>query len=252
MGKDTTISWATHTFSPWHGCTKISPECAHCYAESFSHRFGCQCWGNAPRRLFGDSHWADPLKWDRAAEKAGARARVFCGSMCDVFEEEPGLDEQRVRLWKLIDATPSLDWLLLTKRPENIERMLPFIQIGGHIIERFSNVWLGATVGCKASLSRVDVLRRLPATVHFLSCEPLLEDLGTINLSGIDWVIAGCESGPNARPMQTDWARSIRDQCAKEPSSFFYKQQTDLITGSLCREPKLDGIVWREFPEVTQ
>jgi len=128
---------------------------------------------------------------------------------------------------------------------------MPFIQIGGSIVERFSNVWLGTTVGCKASLPRVDVLRHLPATVHFLSCEPLLEDLGAINLSGIDWVIAGCESGPNARPMQTDWARSIRDQCAKEPCSFFYKQQTDLITGSLCHEPKLDGIIWREFPEVT-
>ena len=224
MGENSAIAWTTHTFSPVWGCSAVSAECKNCYAEAWATRFGHRCWGRNPRRTFGDEHWADPLKWDRIAEKAGKRARVFCGSMCDVFEDAPGLDEQRTRLWKLIEVTPSLDWLLLTKRPENIEHMMPFIQIGGSLVERFINVWLGTTVGCKASLPRVDELRRLPATVHFLSCEPLLEDLGEINLRGISWVIAGGESGPHARPCAIEWLLCLRDQCKTAGVPYFLKQ----------------------------
>ena len=249
MGENSSIAWTTHTFSPVWGCSAVSPECKNCYAEAWAKRFDHVCWGCNPRRTFGDRHWAEPVKWNRAAEKSGKRARVFCGSMCDVFEDAPGLDEQRTRLWKLIEATPSLDWLLLTKRPENIERMMPFVQIGGSLVERFSNVWLGTTVGCKASLPRVDELRRLPAAVRFLSIEPLLEDLGAINLRGISWVIVGCESGPGARHMKDDWALSIRDQCVEAGVAFFLKQR--MACGKLCHEPMLNGRTWREFPEAT-
>ena len=237
MGKDSKIAWTDHTFNPWWGCTKIGQECVFCYAEEQAHRWGFKCWGNAPRRLFGDSHWNDPVRWNKAAEKSGKREKVFCGSMCDVFEDGvPGLDKQRTLLWKLIEATPTLDWLLLTKRPANIALtgLLP-------------NVWLGTTVGCRSGLRRVDELRRLPATVRFLSVEPLLEDLGTVDLSGINWVIVGCESGPNARQMQLDWVRSLRDQCVSAGVPLFFKQAW--VQGKLDHDPKLDGRTWRQFPE---
>ena len=252
MSENSRIAWCDHTFNPWWGCTKTGQECVFCYAEVMAHRLGLKCWGDAPRRLFGDGHWNDPRRWDRSAARSDKRAKVFCGSMCDIFEDEvPGLDEQRMRLWKLIEITPALDWLLLTKRPENIERMHPFIEIGGELIERFDNVWFGTTVGCRSSLPRVDELRRSPATVRFLSIEPLLEDLGhldDIDLTGISWVIVGCESGPNARPMEDDWVRSIRDQCRAADVAFFFKQA--MREGKLDHEPKLDGRTWRQMPEV--
>jgi Bacteriophage protein gp37 len=247
MSANSKVSWCDHTFSPFWGCRKASPECAHCYAEGVAKRFAPSLpWDGTKYRLFDKAHWHEPVKWNAKASKAGERAKVFCGSMCDVFDGNFILDDLRARLWKLIDATPSLDWLLLTKRPENIERMLPFVQIGGHLVERFSNVWLGTTVGCKASLPRVDVLRMLPATVHFLSCEPLLEDIGEINLRGISWVIVGCESGPGARHMKDDWALSIRDQCQAAGVAFFLKQR--MACGKLDHEPKLNGRTWRQFP----
>ena len=249
MGKDSKIAWTDHTFSIVWGCSAVSPECKNCYAEAWAKRFDHRCWGSNPRRLFGDHHWAEPGKWNRAARTTGARKRVFCGSMCDVFEDAPKMDEQRVRLWKLIEVTPSLTWLLLTKRPENIARMMPFIEIGGELIERFSNVWLGTTVGCKSSLPRVDELRRLPVAVRFLSIEPLLEDLGRIDLRGISWVIVGAESGPSARPMQLEWVRSIRDQCVATGVPLFFKQAW--VQGKLDHDPKLDGRTWRQFPEAT-
>lgn len=250
MGKDTSISWATHTFNCWHGCRPVSPECAHCYARTLAARFSPSLpWDGTKYRLFDKTHWHEPVRWNAKAAKDGKRARVFCGSMCDVFDGNFLLDEMRASLWKLISVTPSLDWLLLTKRPENIERMLPFVQLGGHLVERFSNAWLGTTVGCRASLPRVDVLRALPATVHFLSCEPLLEDLGKINLRGISWAIAGCESGPGARPMDYVWAENILKQCQKAGVPFFFKQAHDR-NGKLDHEPTMWGATWRQFPEV--
>src|SRR5689334_16021242 len=131
MGAKTKIGWTHHTFNAWWGCHKVSPACKHCYAESFSKRTGHAVWGaNAPRRFFGDAHWREPLKWNAAAEKAGERRRVFCGSMMDVFEwhDEPTNEQMnaaRARLWELIESTPWLDWLLLTKRPENASSVLP-------------------------------------------------------------------------------------------------------------------------------
>src|SRR4051812_43802331 len=119
MAKDTKIEWTDSTFNPWMGCVRMSPACKHCYAETIASRFGLAEWGaRVPRRFFGEDHWREPLRWDRAAQRDGSRRRVFCASMADVFEDRRDLDPWRVRLGELIASTPNLDWLLLTKRPD--------------------------------------------------------------------------------------------------------------------------------------
>ena len=208
MGKSTAISWTDHTFNPWIGCQKVSPGCDHCYAEAQDKRFtGGQHWGpHAPRRRTSDANWRQPLAWNRAAERAGTRRRVFCASLADVFDNQ----------------VPPLDWLLLTKRPQHIAKMLP-----GQIAGRpwpWPNVWLGTTAENQAEADRrVPHLLSVPAVVHFLSCEPLLGPLSP-DLTGIDWVICGGESGAGARPMHPDWARGLRDQCARASVPLFFKQ----------------------------
>lgn len=141
MSEHSSIEWTDHTFNPWWGCARVSPACEHCYAETFSKRLGQKIWGvRAERRFFGDPHWREPLKWDRRAAKIGERHRVFCGSMCDIFEDRRDLDVHRERLWRLMAETPNLDWLLLTKRPENVALMAPWREPWPF------NVWLGTTV----------------------------------------------------------------------------------------------------------
>jgi protein gp37 len=200
-------------------------------------------------RLFGAKHWNEPLRWNKVAKAVGRRARVFCGSMCDVFEHRAGpagtvLDEQRERLWELIASTEDLDWLLLTKRPQNI---------GTSVVVPWSgawpaNVWLGCTVEVRAALPRIDVLRRIPARTRFVSCEPLLEDLGPIDLTGIHLVIVGCESGPKARPMKHEWAVRLWRQCLAAGVPFFLKQE--MVDGKLCHEPTLEGRTRRQLPRL--
>ena len=275
MAENTAIEWATHTFNPWRGCTKVSAGCANCYAETLSHRNPgtLGVWGpNGTRVVAAESAWKEPLKWNRLAKAAGERHRVFCASLADVFEDWTGpmvdsrgvnlsrvdgacevvttMQDVRNRLFALIDATPNLDWLLLTKRPENFSRMLPdYTQITpgmrvtyrGWSVAR-PNVWLGTSVeNQQAADERIHRLLAVPARVHFLSMEPLLGPvdlegwLGDSILSsdekgsdiyspGITWVIVGGESGPNARPCHPDWVRSLRDQCNAEGVPFFFKQ----------------------------
>jgi protein gp37 len=222
VGKDSSIQWCHHTFNPWWGCVRVSPGCENCYAEAFDKRLGRADWGvQSPRRFFGDKHWAEPLKWDLAAAAVGERHRVFCASMADVFEDRRDLDEHRARLWKLIEATSNLDWLLLTKRPENVNGMLTVND--DWTLRR--NVWVGTTVeDRKRAADRIARLREIPAVVRFLSCEPLLEDLGNLDLTGIGWVIVGGESGPGARPFDFAWARDIETQCKLTDTRFFMKQ----------------------------
>jgi len=222
VGKNSSIEWTNHTFNPWWGCTKVSPACAHCYAEAWAKRVGSRVWGeDAPRRFFGDAHWRNPLRWNDEAERKGNRARVFCASMADVFEERDELAPHRSRLWELIDKTPNLDWLLLTKRPHAIATMAPW----GH--DWPSHIWLGTTIENQRQASkRLPYLLNVPAKVRFISCEPLL---GPIHIStdlkrGIHWVIAGGESGANARPSHPDWFRSLRDQCQATSVAFHFKQ----------------------------
>jgi protein gp37 len=233
MAEKTNISWCSATFSPWHGCTKVSDGCDFCYAATFSRRLGYSektadpskfpIWGkDAQRRFFGGKHWAEPLKWNTAAEREGIRRRVFCGSMCDVMEDRRDLDEWRWKLCGLIADTPWLDWLLLTKRPQNFLRFLP----KDWLAVPQSNVWLMTSVESPAFLWRVDTLKACPAVVHGLSVEPLIEPLPTLGeyLDGISWAIVGGESGAGARPMDIEWARSIRDQCANAGTAYFCKQ----------------------------
>ncbi len=264
MGEHSAIEWTHHTFNPWWGCTKVSEACRNCYAESTANRFAPGNWGpKGRRRFFGDKHWSEPLKWNRKAAKLGERHRVFCASMADVFEglgqDHPDFYEMhkaRLRLWDLIEMTPHLDWLLLTKRPEHITMFAPWQY------ERLflPNVWLGTTVEDQPSADeRVPYLVRAPATVHFISSEPLLGPVVLEALSGeecgecgekvlynaftasahcdccvegaepvdwqlLDWVIAGGESGCGARPSHPEWFRSLRDQCVTAEVPFLFKQ----------------------------
>jgi protein gp37 len=228
VSERTGIEWTDHTFNIAWGCFKVSPGCAHCYADTLSRRYGHDVWGPpkmTARRTFGAKHWADPLKWNAKAEAEGVRRRVFCSSMCDVFEDHPTIDAERAKLWPLIRATPWLDWQLLTKRPERIAANLP-----DDWGEGYKNVWLGTSIESGEYLSRYDALAAIPAVVHFLSLEPLL---GFVDLwdrfAGLGpaeewWVIVGGESGPGARPMDLDWVRSVRDTCGEFGVRFFLKQ----------------------------
>lgn len=241
MGENSKIEWTHHTFNPWWGCVKVSPGCQHCYAETFSKRTGHQVWGvNAERRTFGDKHWKEPLKWDAEAKESGERRRVFCASMADVFEGREDLSPHRWRLFNLIEATPNLDWLLLTKRPENMLKLLPT----NWLIDPRPNVWLGTTVENQEQAGkRIPELLTVPAVVRFLSCEPLL---GPIDLKwdkpmrvGIDWVIVGGESGGGARPMHPNWARELRDQCVLAEVPFLFKQWGDFAPGNVTNATEL-------------
>ena len=186
---------------------------------------GQSLWGTeSPRRFFSDSHWREPLIWNEEARASGVRQRVFCASMADVFEHRADLKPQRIRLWKLIDNTPNLDWLLLTKRPQNIARIAPW---GANWP---ANVWLGTSVENQAlAEKRLPFLLKNPAVVRFLSCEPLL---GSVDLRqwfqrngfySIDWVIVGGESGGSSRPMHPDWVTSLLHQCHDFEVPFHFK-----------------------------
>lgn len=228
MGKNSGIEWTNHTFNPWWGCTKISEACRHCYAEVWSKRTGVAIWGpTAGRRFFGEEHWRQPLIWNKEAKVLRKRKRVFCASMADILEDRPDLEKWRIDLWNLIRDTPWLDWLLLTKRPENFTKMVPWHNTWPE------NVWIGTTAeNQERAKERIPVLLKFPAVVRFISCEPLL---GPIDLSqwlnhreqqkpSINWVIVGGESGHKARPMHPSWVRKIRDQCLALYTPFNFKQ----------------------------
>jgi protein gp37 len=323
MGKDSSIEWTHHTFNPWRGCTKVSEGCRNCYAERDSKRnlkvLGQ--WGpNGTRVVASESKWREPLAWDRAAEKAGERHRVFCASIADVFEDwsgpmlnsaglelmkwRMGMDSDnmcdstdegyayrpedyvsvtmshiRERLFFLIRDTPNLDWLLLTKRPENVISALAKIDVCD-VAETFPNVWFGTSVeNQQAADERIPHLLSIPAAVRFLSCEPLLGpvDLTTVktphtvidavtgsesnvgrgiggqwasrSCNKIDWVIVGGESGPNARPMCPEWAYSLRDQCVAARVAFFMKQMGGVKDKRGDIEAIPEGLRIRELPD---
>jgi three-Cys-motif partner protein len=250
MAKNSHIEWTNHTFNPWWGCHKVSPACDNCYAEIWARRVGQPVWGlKAPRRFFGDAHWIQPLRWDHEAAAAKSRARVFCASMADVFEQQGSLDAERSRLWHLIDQTPNLDWLLLTKRPQNILSMTPWVD------DWPRNVWIGTTVeNQKLAEQRLPYLLAIPAAVRFLSCEPLL---GPLDLSSwfrrpsfnpIDWIIAGGESGAHSRPMHPDWISELLRQCQHAQIPFHFKQWGQWAPAAAIAQGGVTVLVGQQHP----
>lgn len=251
MSAETKIEWCDSTFNPWIGCTRVSPACDDCYAaRSTPARTLGIAWGTGePRRRTSDANWRLPLRWERnAAEfhaQHGRRRRVFCASLADVFDNEVD-PAWRADLFRLIADTPSLDWLLLTKRIGNAGNMLP---VPFDFDRIYPNVWLGATVVTQAEVDRdVPKLLATLAARRFLSIEPMLGPISlrwlaawpqnspttaqkpgghTDHLDGLrrlDWVIAGGESGPRARPASPDWFRTLRDECAAAGVPYLFKQ----------------------------
>jgi protein gp37 len=242
VSANTAISWADDTFNPWWGCARVSPACRFCYAADWAKRTGHpELWHrHGVRRLFGEKHWQDPLKLNARAEREGRPRFVFCASMADVFEDHPALPPERDRLWGVIGRTPSLVWLLLTKRPENVMRMVPW-----DATDWPANAWIGASAETQRWADRrIPFLLQVPAPVRFLSCEPLLGPIDLLGrhvvmgqgdweerrdpgyLRGIGWIIAGGESGRDRRvhPTHPEWARSLRDQAVAAGVPFHWKQ----------------------------
>ena len=221
MAENSSIEWTDHTFNPWIGCTKVSPGCDHCYAENLMDtRYGQVRWGaGQPRRR--TKSWSAPRKWQRQAEKDGTRPFVFCASLADVFDNEVP-EQWRADLFDLIRATPNLVWLLLTKRIGNVEKMVR------HYSRWPVNAALGATMANQSEYDRDAVKlamarRALDPLFTFGSFEPLL---GPIKLDhqAPDWIIVGGESGNQARTMDLQWARDMRDDAATLNRVFNFKQ----------------------------
>ena len=254
MGENTEIQWCTHTFNGWLGCAKVSPACDFCYAERGSARLGAQhglkLW-DGDRYHTSDAYWRQPFAWNRKAAKANARHRVFCASFSDVFEDREDLVEPRDRLMRIIEQTPNLDWLLLTKRPENMVRLSRWGMSAWP-----KNVWAGTTAESQEYADRrIPHLLNVNASVHFVSYEPALglvnfenflckapdvnlEDDGWNQAAAanfhnafgypaarrLSWIIVGGESGPKARSFDVAWARSVIKQCDEAGVACFVKQ----------------------------
>ncbi|HYA22652.1 MAG TPA: phage Gp37/Gp68 family protein [Terriglobales bacterium] len=241
MSLNSPIEWTDATWNPVRGCTKISPGCKHCYAETFAERFrgvkGHPYQQGFDLRLVPDK-LIEPFTWR-------SPKLVFVNSMSDLFQD--GVPDEYVELVSRVMATANWHtYQVLTKRSERLEQML-----GSRL--RFAaeqeNIWWGVSVeDRKYGLPRIDHLRAAPAKVRFLSIEPLLEDLGEIDLSEISWVIVGGESGPGARPMRKEWVISIRDQCREQKVPFFFKQWGGVRKGKNGRA--LDGQTYDEYPNI--
>jgi len=233
------IEWTDFTWNPITGCTKVSPGCAHCYAERTMLRFR----RGQPFLPGYDSVRLHPERLDQPYRQKQP-ARVFVCSMSDLFHEAVPNRFIAEVLYRA-EACPHLTFQILTKRPERMQAWLADLQHDWPAVWPLPNLWAGTSVENRAWLHRVDLLRQTPAALRFLSVEPLLGDLGTVDLDGIGWVIVGGESGPRARPMRPEWARNLRDQCVAAGVPFFYKQQ-GAVVGHGAHE--LDGIEWRQFP----
>jgi protein gp37 len=320
MSENTAISWTDHTFNPWIGCTKVSPGCANCYAATQDNlrKWTPDGWGKGkPRKRTSEGNWKDPLKWNRDVTRkhfqqvelrdgtihrgyidrikalqllesdiiaAGpARPRVFCASLADWLDDEVPI-EWLMDLLDLIRRTPHLDWLLLTKRPQDfharLQTILDLIPKTGielqHAILRCrvdlmqrgwqtstytdpeigrENYWIGTTVeDQKRADERIPALLEIPARVRFLSCEPLLEkvelpihhqSMGPDH-ADFHWVITGGESGPGFRPFNPDWARSLRNQCKAAGVAFHMKQMGGMRSSTMPPIP--DDLMIREWP----
>lgn len=225
MGKVTKIMWTHHTFNPVWGCIEVDQECTNCYAKTFSHRYGFDVWGpekTTDRRTFGEKHWNQPLKWNREAGEAEEVKRVFCGSMCDIMEDHAVYKDIRPTVYNLTKLTDYLNWLMLTKRPENFTKYLPH----DWLKTPPKNIWYGTSVGYNGSKHRIEELKKVPANIRFLSCEPLIDNLKLTkqDLKGIHWVIVGGESGAKHRPCELKWIEDVVNACKDNGVPVFVKQ----------------------------
>lgn len=306
MAENSKIEWTDHTANFWWGCFKVSDGCKNCYADTLAHRYGKKIWGPVAttEREYKNAIWKNLTKWNRQAKEAGQRKRVFVMSMGDFFEDHPQVTEWRQDALALMQECHWLDFQVLTKRPENVIEMIEASR--SHSFSdaemwfyNYPHIWVGTSVENQEQADkRIPELLKIPARVRFLSCEPLL---GAVDLSEwllpidkqpshgilvteslIDWVIAGGESGPNARPMHPDWARSLRDQCREAGVPFLFKQWGEwrhlqqFTTGELMKLSQsypahdwtanfhdisarvgkkvagrlLDGREWNEFPTI--
>jgi protein gp37 len=242
MSDHSTIEWTDATWNPVRGCTKISPGCAHCYAETFAERFrgvpGHPYEQGFDLRVVPEK-LSEPLRW--ASSKM-----IFVNSMSDLFHE--GVDDDYIlRVAAVMAIANWHTYQVLTKRSERLGSLL---KTKLSEASRMSHIWWGVSVENQChGLPRIEHLRASPAQTRFLSIEPLLEDLGTLNLSGIHWVIVGGESGPGARPLQREWVLSIRDQCDKAGVPFFFKQWGGCRKSEAGRH--LDGATYDGFPPRT-
>lgn len=250
MSENSGIQWTDNTFNPWIGCTHVSPGCVNCYAEvnTFTRAQrakGRELWGAASERHpISEAKWKEVERWERDAAKEGKRVKVFCASLADVFEDRRDLDPIRARLFALIERTPHLIWQLLTKRPEKVDALIPaaWCQEGWP-----SNVWLGATVEDCARKSRLDRLRAIDPRprVLFASFEPLLQELGHLDLNGIGWAIFGGESGRHARTLDLEWIRGAVVQCKAQDCAVFVKQMgAKPRDTSLCQSCLDASVCW--------
>jgi len=240
MSDRSAIEWTEATWNPVTGCTQVSPGCAHCYAKTFAERF--RGVPGHPYEMGFDltprpDRIAQPLEWKRPR-------LIFVNSMSDLFHEDVDISFIQ-QVFQTMEQAHWHTFQVLTKRGERLAELAPMLPWP-------SNVWMGVSVENQRWVSRIDYLRQTPAAVKFLSCEPLLGPL-TLDLKGIDWVIVGGESGHGARPMQLDWARSVRDQCLEQKVPFFFKQWGAYDEGGIRRGKKasgrlLDGVTWDAFP----
>jgi protein gp37 len=243
MSDNSKIEWTDATWNPVRGCTKVSPGCAHCYAETFAERFR-----GVPGHPF--EHGFDlrlvPEKIDEPFRLAGSRM-IFVNSMSDLFHEDvPDEFIERVAAVML-----RADWHIYQVLTKRADRMAALLHTKLRDAAARPHIWWGVSVeNRRAGLPRVATLRGAPAAVRFLSVEPLLEDLGRVNLDGIAWMIVGGESGAGARPMERFWVTSLRDQCARAGVPFFFKQWGGVQKKLTGRE--LDGHVYNGFPELVR
>lgn len=259
MATNSKIEWTERTWNPVLGCSIISPGCHNCYAMSMARRLKAMALadlaaGKEPGRkrhyidvIGTDGRWngklvlvpealADPLGWKTPQ-------LVFVNSMSDLFHENLPTEDIR-KVCEVMAQANRHTYQVLTKRADRLYELLwgPLREFA-----ELPNIWWGTSVENKRhGLIRVEFLRQAPAAVRFLSVEPLLEDLGPLDLTGFDWVIVGGESGPRARPIEADWARSIRDQCVAAGVKFFFKQWSGRNVKAAGRE--LDGVTWDEMP----
>lgn len=272
MARHSDISWAPATWNGWIGCEKLSPACDHCYAEALARRYGWAKWGkDEPRRRTSEEYWKQPLRWQVEASRTGQRLRVFAFSLADWAEDRRDLDPWRTDFFDLIEATPDLDWMLLTKRANCLTRLLP----SKWLETPRSNVWLGVTAeNQRRADERIPELLRVPAVVHWVSAEPLLEAINfrpwlreacdcfvpaldgagqhspacAVFNVGLDWVVVGGESGAGARRMELSWARDILEQCRAREVAYHFKQKGGVLAAELhCKNR--DGKDSSEWPQ---